>query len=56
MLSPYQGNDLEGYKLNITSKKRLYFPGSLSLQVPNCKEFTSIGEMHDFNFHYVFLC
>ena len=56
MLSPYQGNDLEGYKLNITSKKRLYFPGSLSLQVPNCKEFTSIGETHDFNFHYVFLC
>ena len=57
MVSPYQGNDLQWYILNITCKKRLYFPGSLSLQDPNCKEFTSIGETHDFNFHYVvFLC
>ena len=56
MLSPYQGYDLQWYILNKTCKKRLYFPGSLSLQDPNCKEFTSIGETHDFNFHCVFLC
>ena len=56
VLSPYQGNDLQWYILNKTCKKRLYFPGSLSLQDPNCKEFTSIGETHDFNFHCVFLC
>ena len=56
MLSPYQGYDLQWYILNITCRKRLYFPGSLSLQEANCKEFTSIGETHDFNFHCVFLC